>query len=404
MAPNRLGTLPQRRMRANEKIKPTKRKGMGQILNLGGQTNRNERGWHKRNETIQKETKRDGKSRPAPSRPFSKPRETADQVTGLLKMFGCQTRSNFVGSCSHPLRIFDTELPPHSSAMTPEGSPSPSSAGLPSPLPETFRRLARSLSVSQLRKPSTYGRRLSTMIALTAVVQNAAQDLSEGSSSPLYVHIRTPQRATSMPQLLGAVQTHRPAAVFMKQLSEPNVMLASGTKTFLRSDGTVAYSTRQRHGGFRAISLNPILASRHRWRTRAAACLGTHDETSLCSLAARSCADASSMDVSPFGRAVMARPQSSAACQQASTEKIQHFRKAAPRRPLSPVLALPSLPARRGDTSHLRPVMSAHPPRREVLRPKRRLAPVDAGCFSSSPSSTVLSSPPRRTLFAPSFH
>jgi hypothetical protein len=179
-----------------------------------------------------------------------------------------------------------------------------------------------------------------------------------------------------MPQLLGAVQTHRPAAVFMKQLSEPNVMLASGTKTFLRSDGTVANSTRQRHGGFRAISLNPILASRHRWRTRAAACLGTHDETSLCSLAARSCADASTMDVSPCGRPVMARSQRSAAATEVhkgtSTGKIQHFRKAAPRRLLSPVFALPNLHGRRGDASHVSPVMSTLPPRRELLRPKRR--------------------------------
>jgi len=251
-----------------------------------------------------------------------------------------------------PLRIFDSELPPYSSAMTPEGSPSPSSAP-PSPLPETFRRLSRSLSVSQLRKPCTYGRRLSTMIALAAVVQDAAQD----PSSPLPVQIRTPQRAISMPQLLGAVQPHRPAAVFIKQFSEPNVMAGSGAKIFLRSDGTLAHSTRQRHGGFLAISLHPLLASRYRWRTTAAACLGTHDETSLCSLATRSCADASSMDVSPCGRAVMA-----------------------PRRRLSPVLALPSLPVRRGDTSHLSPVMSALPPRREVLRPTRRLAPVDEGC------------------------
>ena len=199
--------------------------------------------------------------------------------------------------------------------------------------------------------------------------------------------------------------TALPARSFFP-LSLYNVMSASGTKIFLRSDGTLVHSTRQRHGGFLAISLHPILASRYRWRTRAAACLGTHDETSLCSLAARSCTDASSTDVFLCGRAVMARPQSSAAVTEVqkgtSTGKIQHFRKAAPRRLLSPVLALPSLTPKRSSTSRLSPVMSTLSPQREILRPKRRLAPVDEGCFSSSPSSTVLSSSPNRALFAPS--
>ncbi|KAJ1491215.1 hypothetical protein T484DRAFT_1775461 [Baffinella frigidus] len=239
------------------------------------------------------------------------------------------------------------------------------------------------------------------MLSLTAVQHDAAPM----GSALLPARFRTPQRATSMPQLLGAVPALRPADVFQKQFSQPNLLsafqsseLSVGSKIFLQCDGTLVHSTRQRHGGFLTSSMHPILASRHRWRTTAAACLGTHDETLLCALATPSCTDASSMGVSSSARTVIARPQSSAAPTEVhkgtSTGKIQHFRRAS--------------------TPHLRPVSpSTPPPRREVLRLPRRLAPVDEACpsssspysspFSSDLASTVLASSANIILLASSF-
>jgi len=146
--------------------------------------------------------------------------------------------------------------------------------------------------------------------------------------------------------------------------------------------------------------MNPILASRFRWRTTAAACLGTHDETSLCSLAARSCTDASSMDASSGGRAVMAWPQSTEVQKGASTGKIQRFRVdsisptlAAPSllgaQSLRPVLVSPTLatwlPVRPGGKSNRAVLPTTLRPRRgvisrEELRRPQRLTPVDEGC------------------------
>ncbi|KAJ1477272.1 hypothetical protein T484DRAFT_1821985 [Baffinella frigidus] len=174
----------------------------------------------------------------------------------------------------------------------------------PLPLCPYFERRAMTPKPS----PPKYARSVSKMIALSAAAQqqDAPDSVKRTRSEPLLAlrRSREPSASRIMPAFSPIEERFTVSATYRSRD-------LPGTKILLARSGTLVHSTRQRHGGFSAQPLHPVLASRHKWRTAAASCLATHDESLLCELSSTSCPDAPSTAPPP---AANARSDIAAAC------------------------------------------------------------------------------------------